>query len=106
MALISFLRRNCLPQEESEISFTYNGVGPITFNKLIVSSPTGCSYFILRVYKNGILLLTVPIPSVFKAQNIVDEFFNFGLEKSGTLRVTAANLDPLGQNHSFEGSIT
>ena len=105
MAYFSYLRKTVTPNTETECGIFTNSQVFLTLRGLTLISPTGCPYFILRIYKNNILYYTYSPQTVYKNSNIIKENINIPFEKGTTIKITINNLDPLGQNHDFEGGV-
>jgi hypothetical protein len=107
MPTFEFLNRAVPYNVETEIGFLNNGtVGPyFAFSNLYILSPTGCQYFLIRVYKNSILLNSFGPPTFSLFTSLIDENKNIQLEPGSNLSITALNLDPSQATEAFEGSL-
>lgn len=108
MPNIAFLRRALANNSETTVAVVTNGtISPqLTFSRLYVISPTGANYFIVRVYKDSVLLLTFATNSISQNQNVlVDENISVMLEPGNNLSITINNLDSTGVVNDFEGQL-
>lgn len=107
MPNFSFLNRSVAYNSETTVFYITNGAtGPLfNLNQLNVVSPSGCGYFLLRLYKNSCLLATLATPSVAQYTNFINQTINLILEPGSSMYGTVTNLDVSQATHTIEGTL-
>lgn len=74
----------------------------IPYQSLVVASLTGCSFFYVRIYKNGVMQW----PFYSENQTCIVIPVKLFSEPESLIQVSVTNLDPLQTTHRFEASLS